>query len=261
MDVERIVEDVEDHSLRGELSPCQHFLEDSVLERTKHRVLNYATYSLNLKIGAEKFDHFFSILKCAAKVNPAFQFIQKNTEDGAFKYFYAHENNTLLDRSEFTCTQEDLAKLMDFLSQVDVIESCTRKRMNTKWRFFKLTNITVFVAFVQDVPMGSRDTVLPEPLLKKSTIYCFTFEKDTGQPYTENSCLFLFRALALHLHASPKFVDETSKNFFCFIDKKDECNPNQFPGAQTNDLLQVEDMLLLDIFLYEIDVVEGDFIG
>ena len=61
----------------------------------------------------------------------AFGFILKNIEDVGFRYFYAHENNTLLDRSKFVCLHDDLAKLEDFLNQTDVIESCSQERSST----------------------------------------------------------------------------------------------------------------------------------
>ena len=152
VEVEHIVGDVEDHRLREELRFCQHFWVDSELERARHKVFNYAVETLNETIVNEKLDHFFNNLKCAAKVNLAFGFILKSIEDGGFRYFYAHENNTLLDRSKFVCTQDDLAKLKDFLNQTDVIESCSRERTKTKWRFYMLTNLTAFVALLKDIP-------------------------------------------------------------------------------------------------------------
>ena len=97
VDLEQIVGDVEDHSLREELRSCQHFLVDSELERARHKVFNYAVETLNETIVIEKLDHFFNNLKCAAKVNLPFGFNLKITEDGWFRYFYAHENITLLD--------------------------------------------------------------------------------------------------------------------------------------------------------------------
>ena len=130
VDVEHIVGDVEDHRLREELRSCQPFLVDSELERARHKVFNYAVETLNETVVNEKLDHFFNNLKCAAKVNLAFGFILKNIEDGGFRYFYAHENNTLLDRSKLVCTHDDLAKLKDFVNKTDVIESCSRERMN-----------------------------------------------------------------------------------------------------------------------------------
>ena len=142
MDVEHIVRDDEDHRLREELRSCQHFLVDSELERARHKVIIYAIQNLNAEIVDEKLDHFFNNLRCAAKV------ILRNIEDGGFRCFYAHENNTLLDRSKLVCTRDDLAKLKDFLNKTVVIESCSRERLSTKWRFFKLTNLTVFAALL-----------------------------------------------------------------------------------------------------------------
>ena len=208
LDVEHIVGDVEDHILREELRSCQHFLVDSELERARHKVFNYAVEILNETIVNEKVDFFFNILKCAAKVNLAFGFILKSIDNGGFIYFYAHENNTLLDRSKFLCTHDDLAKLKGFLNLTDVIDFCSRERTNTKWRFYKLTNLTVFAALLKDVPMGCKNSVLPEPLLKNHRINCLTFEESTRQPC--NDKLRLFRALALHLHGTRRLEKETS---------------------------------------------------
>ena len=175
-------------------------MRDSELERARHKVFNYTEEILNETTVNEKFDLFFNNLKCAAKVNVAFGFILKNIEDRGFRYFYAHENNTLLDRSKLVYTHDDMAKLKEFLNKTDVIESCSRERRKTKWRFYKLTNLTVFAALLKEVPMGCKDAVLPEPLLKNHTINCLTFEESTRQPYNDNLCLF--RALALHLHGN-----------------------------------------------------------
>ena len=175
------------------------------------------------------------------------------------RYFYAHENNTLLDRSKLVCTHDDLAKLKDFLNQTDVIESCSRERMNTKWRFCKLTNLTVFAALLKDVPLGCMNAVLPEPLLKNHTINCLTYDQNTRQPYNNNLCLF--RALALHMHGNQQLEEETSKLLSLFINKMDGLSADQFQGVQMNDIPIVEDLLTLNIVLYDIDIVDGNIIG
>ena len=259
VDVEHIVGYVDDHSLREEMRSCQHFLVDSELERARHKVFNYRVETLNETVVNEKLDHFFNNLKCAAKVNLAFGFILKNIEDGGFRYFYAHENSTLLDRSKLVCTHDDLAKLKDFPIKTDVIESCSRERMNTKWRFHKLTNLTVFAALLKDVPMGCKNPVLPEPLLRNGTINCLTSEENTRQPYNDN--LSLFRALVLHMHGNQRLEEETSKLFNLFIIKMDGLGPNQFQGVHMNVIPFVEDLLTLNIVLYDIDIVDGNIIG
>ena len=120
-------------------------------------------------------------------------------------------------------THDDLAKLKDFLNKTDVIESCSRERMNTKWRFYELTNLIVFAALLKDVPMGCKNAVLPEPLLKNHTINCLTYEENTRQPYNDNLCLF--RALALHWHGTQRLEKKTSKLFNLLINKMDGLSP------------------------------------
>ena len=259
VDVEHIVGDNEDHRLREKLRSCQHFLVDSELERARHKLFNYAVETLNETTVNGKLDHLFNSLKCAAKVNLAFSFILKNKEDGVFRYFYAHENNTLLDQSKLVCTRDDLAKLKDFLNKTDVIESCNRKKMNTKWRFYKLTNLTIFAALLKDVPMGCKDAVLPEALLKNQTINCLTFKENTRQPYNDNLCLF--RALALHLHGNQRLEEETSKILNLFINKMVGLSADQFQGVLLNEIPFVEDLLTLNILLYDRDIVESNIIG
>ena len=259
VDVEHIVGDVEDHSLREELRSCQHFLVDSELERARHKISIYPVETLNVTVVNEKLDHFSNNLKRAAKVNLAFGYILNKIEDEGFRYFYAHENNTLLDRSKLVCTHDDSAKLKDFLNKADVIESCSRERMNTKWRFYKLTNLTVFAALLKYVPMGCKNAVLPEPLLKNHTIICLTFEENTRQPYNDN--LSLFRAPALHLHGTQRLEEETSKIFNVFIKKMDGLSSDQFQGVHMNDFPIVEDLITLKILLYDIVIVDWNIVG
>ena len=131
--------------------------------------------------------------------------------------------------------------------------------MNTKWRFYKLTNLTVFAVLLKDVTIGCKNAVLPEPLLRKGTINCLTFEKSTRQPYNDNLCLF--RALALHLNGTQRLEEETSKLFNLFINKIDGLSPNQFQVVHMNDIPIVEDLLTLSILLYDLDIVNRNMIG
>ena len=128
-------------------------------------------------------------------MNLAFGFILKNTEDGGLKYFYAHENITLLDRFELVSTRDDLAKLKDILNKIDVIESYSRERMNIMWSFYKLTKLNVFADFLQDVPMGCMDAVLPEPVLPEpqSTV---SRTKKIQDNHISTTCVFFVLLLS-----------------------------------------------------------------
>ena len=130
--------------------------------------------------------------------------------------------------------------------------------MNTNWKFYRLTNLTVFVALLKDLPMGCKNAVLPEPLLKNQTINCRTHEEKTRQQYNDNLCFF--RALALHMHGNQRLEEETSKLFSLFINKMDRLSAGQFQGVHMNDIPMVEGLLNLNILLYDIDVVDGNIV-
>ena len=131
--------------------------------------------------------------------------------------------------------------------------------MLTKLRFYKLTNLTAFAALLEDVPMWCKDAVLLKPLMRNGTINCVTFEDKTRQPYNKNLCLF--RAVALHLLGTQGLEEETSNLFNLFINKMDELSPNQFQGDHMNDIPTVEDLLTLNILLYDINNLDGDIVG
>ena len=83
-----------------------------------------------------------------------------------------------MERSKLVCTPDDNTNLKEKLQKMDVVDLCTRERANTKWKFYRLTNLTVFAALLKDVPMRCKDSVLPEPLLKTQNVNCLTFEKN-----------------------------------------------------------------------------------
>ena len=238
---------------------CQHFLVLSALERARRKLFNYATDNHNAKIADEKLDRFFSKLKRAAKVNLAFGFLVKNIIDGTFRSFYEHEISTLLDRPQVVCTRDNWAKLKDFLNKTDVTEYNSRERMNTKWKFYKLKNLTLLAVSLKDVPMGCKDAVLPKLMLKNHTVSCLTNEEKTGQPYRENLCLF--RAHALHFHGNQRLEKETAKIFHSFMSRMYGLSVYRFQKVHSNDFLFVEDLPSLNILLYDIDTVNGNIIG
>ena len=259
IDVEDIMGDVDDQCFREELQSCRHFLAYSELQKGRHSVFNFAVNNLTAQVIEEKLDRVLDKLKCVAQLNLALGLILKNIEDGKFRYFYAHENNTLLEQSKLVSNKDNMAKLKEILKKTDVIESCTKERINTKWRFFELTNLTLFAALLRDIPMGCKDAILPESLLRNRSINCLTFEKKTRKPYNDNLCLF--RALALHLHGNERLEEETSKLFNLFFVNSTNPDPSKFQGVCMDDIPSVEDIVSINIFIYDIDFIDGAMVG
>ena len=259
IDVEDIVGDVDDQSLREELQSCRHFLVDSEIQKGRHSVFDFGVNNLTAQVIEEKLDRVLDKLNCVAKLNLALGFILKNIEDGKFRYFYAHEKNTLLEQSKLVSNKDDMAKLKEILKKTDVIESCTKERSNTKWRFFKLTNLTIFAALLRDIPMACKDAVLPESLLKNHTVNCLTYEQNTKTPYKDYLCLF--RALALHLHGNERLEEETSNLFNFFLINITNLDPSKLQGLCMDDIPTVEDVVDINIFTYDIDLFDGAMVG
>ena len=176
--MEDIVGDVDDQSLREESQSYRQFLVDSEIQKGRHSVFNFDVNNLTAQVIEEKLYRVLDKLKCVAKLNLALGFILRNIEDGKLRYFYAHENNTLLEQSKLVSNKDHMAKLKEVLKETDVIQSCTKERSKTKWRFFKQTNLTIFAAPLRDKPMCCKNAVLPESLSKNHTINCLIFEKN-----------------------------------------------------------------------------------
>ena len=161
-DIPGVVEDipgvVDDQSLREELESCKQFLTDTEMENGRQRVFNFAMSSFDMSLLNDKLDYVFKELKCAAKVNLAFGFVLKNVEDGSCRFFHAHENNTVMERSKLVCTQADMTNPKDRMEKMDIVDICTRERSNTKWKVDKLTNLLIFASLLKDVPLGCKDT-------------------------------------------------------------------------------------------------------
>ena len=109
-DMQSIADAGDDKSLEEELQSCRHFLVDSEKQKRRHSVFNFVVNKLTAQVIEEKLDRILDNLKCAAKFNLAIGSILKNIEDGNFRYFYAHENNTLLEQSKLVSNKTTLQK-------------------------------------------------------------------------------------------------------------------------------------------------------
>ena len=117
----------------------------------------------------------------------------------------------------------------------------------------------MFAALLRDIPMGCKDAVLPESLLRNPSIYCLIFERNTRQPYKDNLCLF--RALALHLHGNERLEEETSKLFNLFLVNSTNPDPSKFQGVCMDDIPSEEDIVGINFFIYDIDLTDGAMVG
>ena len=51
------------------------------------------------------------------------------------KYFYAHENNTNMERSKLVCIQANVTNLKDRMQKMDIVEICNEKEPKQNGNF------------------------------------------------------------------------------------------------------------------------------
>ena len=107
--------------------------------------------------------------------------------------------------------------------------------------------------------MGCKDAVLPECLLKNLPVNCFTYEQNTKTPYKDNLCLM--RAIALHLHGNERSAEKTSKLFNLFLINSTNPDPSKFQEVCMDDIPSLEDIVRINIFIYDIDFIDGAMVG
>ena len=200
--------------LRDELNAYQHFSTDTEKENGRQKVFNFQFSKLDPNLVNEKLDQVFEKLEYAAKISIALGFVLRIIETSEYRYFYAHENNTLFDKSLLLCTKADLTTKQNKVNKQDIIEICTQERQNTKWQFKLITNVTIIAALLKNVPVGCPDSVIPEPLLRNNHVNCLIWNQDIKQPHNDNLCLF--RALAVQLHGTTGLDTSTSRSLTIF---------------------------------------------
>ena len=120
-----------------------------------------------------------------------------------------------------------------------------------------INNVTIFAALLKNIPMGCPKSVLPRSVLKNHSVNCLLSNK-AKEPYKDH--LSLFRALAVYKNGHSDLDSHISRYFTNFITKSG-FDPKTFRGASVVDLTDVEEIVQRNIFIYNFDIQEGDYVG
>ena len=152
-----------------------------------------------------------------------------------------------------------MTKLKDIPKNSEVIGSCSTERLNTNWRFNNSTNFAVISFLLKNVPMGWKMVVLTKSLLRICTFNCLTYEKVQHNHITITCAFYvLLLSICMVLNDWQKKLEELS----CFfINKIDGLSANHFQGVPINEIPILEDLLALNILVYDRDIVDGKIIG
>ena len=138
-----------------------------------------------------------------------------------------------------------------------LVETCAQERTNTNWRYALTTNVKIFCALLNNIPIGCSDALIPEQLLRRSDVICVVTHEH-GETHKDYICLI--RAVAVHLCGSAELEANAAKLFIDFLHEYSHEAIN-FRGVSMDQLVFVENAIKHNNFIYDINIEEGDFVG
>ena len=250
----------DDPALQAELATVRHLLADSVSRGKKQNVYNFQLTSIDAAHTESKIQvilkDVLTDLPCAAKIHVSFGFVLRNVEDESFRYFYAEENNRVLQHPVLVQNGNDMDNLLAMMEELDFREHMTSHRPNTKWQFYCITNMTVFATLVLDTPLGCKDVEIPEQLSRHCELFTLTYDLVNKRSFNDNMCLF--RAIVFHKKGADKRVsveNETKQLFNTYIQQLG-IEANKFRGVKKANFPIVERLTDTNIFVYDVEITE-----
>ena len=155
--------------------------------RTYIRFLDEKRYTL-LEAMENVIDQVFCHQSQAFKINMSFSYILQNCETGEYRFFYASNNEQLLNIPKLIRNQEDLNKLLDHLASKDYPTFLKQHRPNSKWTIKRIVNLRV-ILYLVDFPLG-RLPKLPAYIKHNRFIIGLDKNAKNSQQYKDNLCFF-----------------------------------------------------------------------
>ena len=111
----------------------------------------------------------------------------------------------------------------------------------------------VCAILLKNIAMGCRNALLPGHLSKERFILSCS----------QNTCDFLtfFKSLAIQLHRDGRSEEKTRYFFHLYMKEKGKVESATFQSVSLNDKQTSEETLGINNILYDVDTVDGYFVG
>jgi hypothetical protein len=192
----------------------------------------------------------FQQQKNAFKINFSFGYVLRNVE-GDLRYFYAHNNESILESPFVMSTLTDLNQLVRKLEEMDFLQKVFMQRPNTTWSVYAVTNVRWIVTRTTFfLGMGRK---LPAYIKNRKCIIALEQDRKHKRFYTQNLCFF--RALAYHYtHKAYGLEKETLRLFRMFSDSEDI---TAFKGISLEQIPKLEQIFQINVNIYQLNEDES----
>ena len=146
------------------------------------------------------------------------------------------------------------------LAAEKVKTACSRGMDDKKWQHLKLKNVTVFAVSLKNIPMGCINVVLPDLFVIEQFIHCVTCNQSTTVFKSDTFCFS--KSLAILLHGDERLEKRTCNFFLLFMkEKRNAKSATFFQGECMNDIQTAQDSFGINFILFDVDIVEGSYMG
>ena len=174
-----------------------------------------------------------------------------------YRYFHASPNEgSLLNAPVAVGSLEGLRRFTNTIGSMDIQARALRRRPNTEWRLFALTNISFYLYKMTGVNrVGNAEEGMPSYLLRNKHVLCLLTDAKTGEEYDDNLCFFRCLALAVDCRCSDQCScvapkrKTTKELFHRFLDDR-KMTESAFYGINESDLLNLERIFDVSITVF-----------
>ena len=117
-----------ERKLKEDMSACQISLMDMEMENGRYKVFTFQMPKSDTRSINEKLKEVFNKIDLAAKIDIALRFVLRKVQTGEYWYYYAHENNTLVEKLPLLRTKADLITIQGKYENFDIVQQCTQER-------------------------------------------------------------------------------------------------------------------------------------
>ena len=139
-----------------------------------HTFIHYEKRYTLLEAMENVIEQVFHCQYQAFKINMSFSYIPQNCETGEYRFFYASNNEQLLNIPKLICNQKDLNKLLDRLASKDFPTFLKQHHPNSKWTIERIVNLHL-ILYLIDFPLGKPPKL---PAYIKQNRFIIGLEKD-----------------------------------------------------------------------------------
>jgi hypothetical protein len=216
----------------------------------------------------EKLRKAWNSFSCKAKANASVGCLLIHKTNGRMRYFHSCSNNfTLFEQPWLLESEKDLDAFLEAIASKDFAEESVRRRPDTEWKLYAVTNLTVYFYKLLEMSRigrgdGEERNDPPNHIQKNRSVLGLFKNPKTGKPYQDNLCFFRCLAVARNCLCregccSCKTVSERTTRMLYreYLERMGETEDDEeFPGVDESDLLGLEDAFQVAIAVFSLDI-------